>query len=74
MNKKAGKIVSYIDKEGKVQKAIALHHEQTAAYKIHAKVFLRVVNDDLSYKKSPEEKYIISVKHVSELTDIGFTD
>lgn len=69
-----GYIVEYTTKEGKKQKALMLLHEQTQDYTKYNRVFLHLLNDDLTPMKNEEGKKLISVRYVSELTRIGFQD
>ena len=66
-----GIIYKYIDKEGKMVKAVALNDEQYSQFSDHGKAFLRVLNDDYDFKKTGEGKNIIAVKNHSDLIRIG---
>lgn len=69
-----GIIYKYEDKEGKEQKGVAFHEEQTEAYTKYNKVFLRLLNDDYDFKINNEGKKLISVKDINLLTQVGFWD
>lgn len=40
----------------------------------HGKVFLRILNDDCTFKKTEDGKDIIAVKNGEELVQTGFWD
>ena len=71
---RSGKLYQYTTKQGFVQNAKAFYAEQTPAFKNHNKVFLRLVNEDFSDKLDGQDRKIIGVKHISEVTLIGFFD
>lgn len=72
MNK--GVIFKYTDRNGNVVKAVALHSDQKPEFSNYRKVFLRILNDDDTFKKTEEGKDIIAVKNGSDLIQIGFWD
>lgn len=53
-------------------KAVALNDEQDSQFSDYGKVFLRLLDDDYSFKKTREGKGIIAVKNGDELIQIGF--
>ena len=63
-----------MNKNGKIVKAVALHDDQKTCYSSHGKVFLRILNDDDTFKKTEEGKNIIAVKNGSDLIQVGFWD
>ena len=67
-----GVIFKYMDKNGVTVKAVALNDEQDSQFSDYGKVFLRLLDDDYSFKKSREGKGIIAVKNGDELIQIGF--
>lgn len=69
-----GIIFEYVDKNGIMVKAVALHDEQKPCYSNYRKVFLRILNDDYTFKKTEEGKGTIAVKNSNELTQTGFLD
>jgi hypothetical protein len=69
-----GYIMEYTTKYGLRQRAVMLHNEQTKVYSDNKKAFLRLIDDDGNYKRNEVGQALISVKHVSELTQIGFQD
>lgn len=69
-----GVIFKYVDKNGVTVKAVALNDEQHSQFSDHGKVFLRILNDDYTFKKTEEGKGIIAVKNGDELIQIGFWD
>lgn len=69
-----GVIFKYVDKNGVTVKAVALNDEQHSQFFDHGKVFLRVLDDNYSFKKTDEGKGIIAVKNGDELIQIGFWD
>jgi len=74
MKDSQGYIVEYATKNGKMQRAVALHREQTKIFKDSARAFLRLIDIDGNYIENKDGKKIISVKQISELTIIGFQD
>ena len=64
-----GVIFKYIDRNGDVVKAVALHSDQKPEFSNYRKVFLRILNDDDTFKKN-----IIAVKNGSDLIQVGFWD
>ncbi|TGY38243.1 hypothetical protein [Bacteroides caecimuris] len=69
-----GVIFKYKSKDGEVVKAVALNDEQHSQFSDYGKVFLRILNDDYTFKKTEEGKEIIAVKNGNELIQIGFWD
>lgn len=69
-----GVIFKYVDKNGVTVKAVALNNEQHSQFSDYGKVFLRVLNEDLTFKTTDEGKGIIAVKNGDELIQIGFWD
>lgn len=69
-----GVICKYKSKDGEVVKAVALNDEQHSQFSDYGKVFLRILNDDYTFKKTEEGKGIIAVKNGNELIQIGFWD
>lgn len=67
-----GAIFKYMDKNGVTVKAVALNDEQDSQFSDYGKVFLRLLDDDYSFKKTREGKGIIAVKNGDELIQIGF--
>ena len=67
-----GVIFKYMDKNGATVKAVALNDEQDSQFSDYGKVFLRLLDDDYSFKKTREGKGIIAVKNGDELIQIGF--
>ena len=67
-----GVIFRYVDKAGETVKGVALNDEQSLAFLDHGKAFLRILNDDLTFKTTDEGKRIIAVKDFSCLVQIGF--
>lgn len=67
-----GVIFKYMDKNGVTVKAVALNDEQDSQFSDYGKVFLRLLDDDYSFKKTREGKGIIAVKNGNELIQIGF--
>ena len=65
-------IFKYMDKNGVTVKAVALNDEQDSQFSDYGKVFLRLLDDDYSFKKTREGKGIIAVKNGDELIPIGF--
>lgn len=65
-------IFKYMDKNGVTVKAVALNDEQDSQFSDYGKVFLRLLDDDYSFKKTREGKGIIAVKNGDELIQIGF--
>lgn len=61
-----------MDKNGVTVKAVALSDEQDSQFSDYGKVFLRLLDDDYSFKKTREGKGIIAVKNGDELIQIGF--
>jgi hypothetical protein len=70
MRKNSGILVSYIDKDGNLQKAIIRHVDQHPALTERNKVLVRLLNDDLSLKAIDT----LVVKNKDSLTHIGFCD
>ena len=64
-----GVIFKYKSKNGEMVKAVAFNKEQD-----HGKVFLRILNDDCTFKKTEDGKDIIAVKNGEELVQTGFWD
>lgn len=69
-----GIIFQYENKNGEIVKAVALNDEQRTQFSDYGKVFLRILSDDYTFKKTEEGKDIIAVKNSNELTQIGFWD
>lgn len=67
-----GVIFKYMDKNGVTVKSVALNDEQDSQFSDYGKVFLRLLDDDYSFKKTREGKGIIAVKNGDELIQIGF--
>lgn len=67
-----GVIFKYMDKNGVTVKAVALNDEQDSQFSDYGKMFLRLLDDDYSFKKTREGKGIIAVKNGDELIQIGF--
>ncbi len=74
MPKNPGYILSYIDKFEHKQYGIAYYNEQTGDFKNYDRVFIRLLNEDLKPKLNEKGKQLITVKHASEITTIGFVD
>jgi hypothetical protein len=74
MKQGSGYIVTYKDGGGNVQKGIAQYSDQLPAFSKFKKVFIRCCNDDLSFKLDDKNKKVVTLKHESELTQIGFVD
>ena len=70
---KSGKIVSYVDKSGATQLAIAQHADQTKDLFRQQKSYLRLVNADFS-PMMKEGKELITIKSWSLLTPVGHID
>ena len=58
-----GVIFRYVDKNGVTVKAVALNNEQHSQFSDYGKVFLRILNDDYTFKKTEEGKGVIAVKN-----------
>ena len=69
-----GIIFKYKDKNGAIVKAVALNDEQHSNFSNYGKVFLRILNDDYTFKKTEEGKGIIALKNGNELIQTGFWD
>lgn len=69
-----GIIFQYANKNGEIVKAVALNDEQHSEFSDYGKVFLRVLNDDYTFKKTEKGKGIIALKNSNELIQIGFWD
>lgn len=69
-----GVIFKYTDRNGNVVKAVALYSDQKSEFSNYRKVFLRILNDDDTFKKTKEGKNIIAVKNGSDLIQVGFLD
>lgn len=69
-----GVIFKYVNKAGETIKAVALNEDQSPAYSDFRKVFLRILNDDFTFKTTDEGKRIVAVKNGDELVPIGFWD
>ena len=69
-----GVIFRYVEKIGVTVKAVALNNEQHSQFSDYGKVFLRILNDDYTFKKTEEGKGVIAVKNGDELIQIGFWD
>lgn len=69
-----GVIFRYVDKAGETVKGVALNDDQSPAFLDHGKIFLRILNDDLTFKTTTEGKRVVAVKNGNELTQIGFWD
>ena len=67
-----GVIFKYMDKNGVTVKAVALNDEQDSQFSDYGKVFLRLLDDDYSFKKTREGIGIIAVKNGDEVIQIGF--
>ena len=63
-----------VDKNGVTVKAVALNNEQHSQFSDYGRVFLRILNDDYTFKKTEEGKGVIAVKNGDELIQIGFWD
>ena len=61
-------------KNGEMVKAVAFNKEQDSCFLDHGKVFLRILNDDCTFKKTEDGKDIIAVKNGEELVQTGFWD
>lgn len=66
--------VKYVDRSGVTVKAVSLDDEQHSKFTDYGKVFLRILDDDYNFKKTEEGKFIVAVKDVNELIQIGFLD
>ena len=64
-----GIIFKYMNKNGKIVKAVALHDDQKTCYSSYGKVFLRILNDDYTLSAG---RNIIAIKNSSELTRVGY--
>ena len=69
-----GIIFQYENKNGEIVKAVALNDEQHSEFSDYGKIFLRILNDDYTFKKTEEGKGIIALKNSNELIQIGFWD
>ncbi|MDR2009935.1 MAG: hypothetical protein LBQ22_05590 [Bacteroidales bacterium] len=69
-----GIIFKYTNKDGEEVKAVAFNDEQKPAFSDHRKAFLRLLNEDYTFKTNEEGKKIIAVKSYSDLTKIGYWD
>lgn len=69
-----GYIVEYTKKDGSKQQAYMRHKEQTKNYSDYQRAFLRLINKEGDFMTNEEGKKVIAVKHLSELTRIGFVD
>lgn len=74
MSNNSGVIYEYTRPDGSIQKGIARHTEQVPNFTDHGKVCLRLVNDDLTFKKDKESKNILALKDAVLLTKIGYAD
>ncbi len=74
MIENSGILYKYVNKDGQIQKAKALHMEQTPNFTDYDKLFLRLLNDDLSDKTNNKGQKMISVRHIDEVTQVGYTD
>ena len=74
MSDNSGYIVTYQTKEGLTQKGIVRHSEQVEAFTSVNKAFIRLVNDDLSFKTDLNGKKLITLKATDLLIKIGFVD
>lgn len=74
MKETKGNIVEFTNKNGEKQKAVMLHHEQTWQFTKYNRAFIRLLNDDGSYKTNEDGKKLIGVELLSKLTQIGFQD
>ena len=74
MKKNSGVIFQYTDKCGKTQKAKALYSEQAKVFQESKRVFLRLLDDDLTDKKDENGKLLISLQYEKELTLLGYID
>lgn len=74
INMSKGVIFKYKSKNGEMVKAVAFNKEQDSCFSDHGKVFLRILNDDFTFKKTEDGKDIISVKNGDELIQTGFWD
>lgn len=72
MKDRHGKIVSFETKEG-VQTAIMYDNEQTPSFQAKKKAVLRLVDDKLE-PIMRDNKPVIAVKKISELTKVGYVD
>ena len=72
MNK--GVIFKYKSKSGEMVKAVAFNKDQDSCFSDHGKMLLRILNDDCTFKKTGDGKYIIVLKNSEELIQIGFWD
>lgn len=73
-NKKRGYLVRYVSKDGRMQKGVCYHHEQTPEYTIHKKVFVRLLDDDHSLRLDDHGRSMMAVKNASEVIITGYMD
>lgn len=67
-------LYQYINKDGNVQKAQAIPEDQKPGIKNYSRILLRLMNDDFSPKLDESGKQLITLKHLAEVTVIGFID
>ena len=63
-----GVIFKYKSKNGEMVKAVAFNKEQDSCFSDHGKVFLRILNDDCTFKKTEDGKDIIAAVSYTHLT------
>ena len=69
----AGKLVRYVAKDGTVHKAVARYSDNRGD-RFFGRLWLRVLNDDLTEKVDATGKQVVSVRFPGEVTVIGFVD
>ncbi len=74
MKTTSGKIIKYTDKDGNEQKGVVRYSDQTEVLQKSKKLFIRLLDDKLLPKKDGNNKEIISIRHPSEVTVIGYVD
>ena len=75
MNKSAGIIVEWTDKDGNIQKGIARYCDQDRIFKSFKKVLIRLIDEDRNFKRDIDNgKYLVALKHEKVLKTIGFVD
>lgn len=74
--KDRGYYVQYVDKQGKRQKAMVHYSEQEQGFKNIKKLFVRLINDDMTFKTDPLQgnKKLVSLVDQSKCLIIGYFD
>lgn len=73
MKQGQGTIVQYEQKDGTIQKALMRPGDQKKEFSDYRKVFLRLLNDDLTVKET-NGKRVIALIDAQRLKQIGFLD